>query len=341
MKKMIRRWLNRYKNQRRKKHFENQLDINLDSLIRSCEKVVFNKTGSPVYTKFRDLGGANNEGMLLHYSTQSQQPVAISKIEESALAEREYRFLTWQKNHRSNALAATPIGLFPTTAPRHSCFISSVLEHPKSFSYLKAQQLFEQLGKDTKLLAHLSLTNNAEDLKDELDDSTKIKSILVHLVSQFGTANAERFYKAFLKERVALFDHDQRLIISLQTLMNRIYTVLKSYDMSLYEGLVHGDFKQQNIMECRGSYRVIDCQYYTYGIRVWDLAFLYSKDKRGFTNIKQHIENNSLYEEKLLMIFFYIIASLINVKKKRIRGVIDYQIAPASLYADQLLGCGQ
>lgn len=337
MKKLIRRWSNRYKDQRRKKQLENQVGIDLESLIKSCEDVVLKKTGNKIYTRFRDLGGANNHGMLLHYAVQTKKPIAISKIEESSLADREYRFLTWQKDYRANTLCAEPLGLTPESEQGFRCLITSVLEHPQIFSYSQAQQLFHMLGQQPEKVSFLSLTGEKEGLRKEINDSTKIKSILVHLVSQFDSDNAENFYKAFLQEREGLFESNQNLFITLQSLMNSIYTKLKSYDMTVHEGLVHGDFKQQNIMEYDDSYRVIDCQYYTYGIRLWDLAFLYSKDENGFDNVKQQIEKLSLTEEKLLILFFYVIASLINVKKKRANKVIKSQLFPVTLYANQLL----
>lgn len=337
MKKLIRRWLNRYKNQRRKKQFESQVGMNLNSLIKSCEEIVLEKTGNKIYTRFRDLGGANNHGMLLHYSVQHNQPIALSKIEEFSLAEREYRFLEWQRDHRDNALSAEPIGLTPVSEQGYCCFITSVLKHPKVFSYFQAQQLFHALGQQPEKVSFLSLTGKKEDLKNEINDSTKIKSILVNLVSQFGSDNSESFYKTFLKEREGLFESNKSLFLTLKFLMDSIYQGLKSYDMTDQEGLVHGDFKQQNIMEFGGSYRVIDCQYYTYGIRLWDLAFLYSKDENGFDNVKQQIEKLPLTEEKLLILFFYVIASLINVKKKRMRKTIHNQISPAMNYTFGLI----
>lgn len=338
MKKLVRRWLNRYKNQRRKKKLEVQTGISLESLIRSCEEIVVKETGRRVDTKFRDLGGANNYGMLLHYCSQSNRPVAISKIEESSLADREYRFLVWQKKYRDNSLGPEPLGLTPVTAQGFRCFITSVLHHPQNFSYYQAQQLFYKLGEQPEKVGLLSLTGDKESLKEEIDDSTKIKSILVHLVSQFDSKNAEEFYKKFLQEREALFEANKDLLITLLSLMDSIYTTLKSCDISSYEGLVHGDFKQQNIMEHDDSYRVIDCQYYTYGIRLWDLAFLYSKDVSGFNNVKKEIELHSMPENRLFILFFYVIASLINVKKKKANKVIRTQILPVILYMTELLG---
>jgi hypothetical protein len=336
MKRLIRRWLNRYKNLRSKKKFESKSGIDLQSLITACEEIVFNQTGKKVYTKFRDLGGANNYGMLMHYF-ENNNAVAISKIEENILAEREYRFLKWQKDYRDNSLSAEPFGLTPVLGTKYSCFISSVLEHPKQFSYTKAECLFDNLGQHPDLLSKLALSKIKKDLKDELDDSTKIKSILVHLVSKFGTINSEKFYKRFLLDRENIFSNDHDAFINIKSLMDEVFSKLKNCDLEHYEGLVHGDFKSQNILEDDAAYKVIDCQYYTYGIRFWDLAFLYSKDSGGFKNIKIYLEKLLSFEEKSLMLFFYVIASLINVKKKRASAVMKNKISPAAEYINQLL----
>lgn len=336
MKKMIRRWLNRYKNQRKKNQLVSRARINLDSLVKSCEKIVLEKTGTKVYTKFRDLGGVNNHGMLLHYSVQSLEPVAISKIEESSLAEREYRFLIWQKDYRDNTLGAEPLGLIDVLEPEYSCLVTSVLSHPQVFSYSKAQQLFHALGQQPENVSLLALTGKKEGLKDEINDSTKIKSILVHLVSQFGTDNSEIFYKNFLQEREELFKSHREIFLSLQVLMDDAFTLLKSYDLANYEGLVHGDFKPQNIMRYIDSYRVIDCQYYTYGIRLWDLAFLYSKNEK-FYQIEQGIDEFERIEERLFMIYFYLLAIVANAKKKRMAKILPNQLLPGLEYLKKIL----
>lgn len=337
MKKQIRRWSNAYKNQRKKIALEKLMGANLIYLIKSCEETVFNNTGRQVHTKFRDLGGVNNHGMLMHFSIEDNSIVAISKIEESALAEREYRFLTWQKKYREGTLSADAIGIIKIEHENYSCFISSVLEQPEKFSYSQAEHLFHLMGKESDLLSYLALGGSKESLVDEVDGTTKIKSILVNLVSQFGTGNADSFYKQFLSVRKALFLPDDVAYEHFQNLMHQIFDLLKTRDLQPYEGLVHGDFKAQNILRDGVVYKVIDCQYYTYGIRLWDLAFLYSKDKNGFSYIKDRIDTLPTLDEKLLVVFFYLLASLINVKKKRAKKIIRNQISPAVAYGYQLL----
>jgi thiamine kinase-like enzyme len=104
---------------------------------------------------------------------------------------------------------------------------------------------------------------------------------------------------------------------------------------------VHGDFKPQNILTDNDGYKVIDCQYYTYGIRLWDLAFLYSKDVNGFSRIINHIDAHDLRDEKLLLVFFYLIASLMSVKQKRAKKIIEMKIIPAVEYANKIIRCSK
>lgn len=337
MKKLIRRWLNRYKNQRRKKQFENLVGLSLDSLVKSCEEIVLKKTGDEVYSKFRDLGGANNHGMLLHYSVQSNQPIAISKIEDSSLAQREHRFLSWQNKYRDDLLSATPLGLLNVSESGYSCFISSVLQHPEKFSYVKALALFETLGEHRQKLSYLALDGVIQNLNLEIDASTKIKSVLFNLVSRFGTSGSKEFYVKFIEARREILSTELDFNCELKQPLDNLYNTLISSDLSSYKGLVHGDFKPQNILEDNDIYKVIDCQYYTYGVRLWDVAFLYSKDVKGFNNIKPELDRFMIFEEKALILFFYIIASLINLKKKRVRLVVNNQISPAVALITKLL----
>jgi hypothetical protein len=337
VKKQIQRWSNAYKNQIKKRQLEELIGSNLISLIKSCEDVIFDNTGERVYSKFRDLGGINNHGMLMHYSIENNRAVAISKVEDNLLAERECRFLTWQKKYRRGVLSAEPIGIVKIDNESYTCFISSVLEHQTSFSYFRAEELFKLMGETPELLSYLSLSGFKKDLANEIDGSTKIKSILVNLISRFNTENAENFYKEFLSVREVKFSSDKLAYEKLQDLMHNIYDILKKRDLQSYEGLVHGDFKPQNILKEDEVYKVIDCQYYTYGIRLWDLAFLYSKNKNGFSDIKNRIDTLPSLDEKLLVVFFYILASIINVKEKRSKKITRNQLSPAVAYGVQLL----
>jgi hypothetical protein len=138
-----------------------------------------------------------------------------------------------------------------------------------------------------------------------------------------------------------MFSNHKDSYINLKVVMDDTYCVLKGYDLTGYEGLVHGDFKQQNILNDFNRYKVIDCQYYTYGIRLWDLAFLYSKDECGFEYIKSNISAFRSLNERLLLVFFYLLASLINVKKKRMNKVIIKKISPALEYLMLLLSSSE
>lgn len=336
MKKLIRNWLYGYKDRRKKNQLQKLLGAKLSMLINECEAIVKEQTQENVYTKIRNLGGVNNFGMLMHYSLKNDKPLAISKIEINELAERENRFLQWQKKYHDNILAAEPFGITKKIEERYTCFISSVLIEPKQFSYSKAKNLYQRLGNNSESLSFLAINGKKETLIDEIDDSTNIKSILTHLVSRFSTENAEVFYKRIISRNKELFSLSCLVFSDLQKCMGKTYSILSAVNLSSYEGLVHGDFKAQNILEDNELYKVIDCQYYTYGIRLWDLAFLYSKNEK-FHKIQRYIDEFELIEERLFIIFFYLLAVITNAKKKRVKKISHNQLLPALEYLKHLL----
>jgi hypothetical protein len=336
MKELIRNWLRSYKDRRSKHKLQVLLGTKLKTLVDACETIVVEHTGEYVYTKIRDLGGVNNFGMLIHYSIKNNEPLAISKIERYELAERENRFLQWQKEYRNNDLSAQPFGITAKTEEDYTCFISSILIEPKQFSYSKAKSLYQRLGNKPDLLSYLAIKGKKETLINEIDDSTNIKSILVHLVSQFSTESAEVFYKKIILNKKKLLSKKPSFFIDLQECMQKSYNILSVSDLSSFEGLVHGDFKAQNILEDDELYKVIDCQYYTYGIRLWDMAFLYSKNEK-FQNIEHHIDKFPLIEERLFIVFFYLLATMVNAKQKRAARILRDQLLPALEYLKHLL----
>lgn len=335
MKKIIRSWVSSHKDRRILGKLKKLLGPQLQILIDRCELLVSECVDEPVYTKVRDLGGVNNLGMLMHYSIKNNAPVAISKIEKDSLAERENRFLQWQKEFHSNTLAAEPFGIISVTE-NYTCFVSSALTEIQHFSYDKATSLFQRLGREPDLLSHLAIKGRKEALIHEIDDSTNIKSILVHLVSQFDTPAAEVFYKNKISQKEEIFSKEPALFIELQSCMEKAYHFLSAKDLSPFEGLVHGDFKSQNILEDGKLYKVIDCQYYTYGIRLWDLAFLFSKNEK-FHNVEKHINKHDLIEEKLFLVFFYLVATIMSTKQKRAEKVLIQQLNPSIQYLKHLL----
>ena len=104
-------------------------------------------------------------------------------------------------------------------------------------------------------------------------------------------------------------------------------------DLSPHTGLVHGDFKWQNIMHSpnESGYRMIDLQYYTVGIRLWDLAFFYAKQTLPISDILRLFNIYypcSLFERRLFS-FLYILVAILHLKPKRAKGLVCEKVLPA------------
>lgn len=332
MKKLLRRWSKRFKNQRKKNFLLTALNFNFEELVSNIEELLIETIGIKTYTKFQDLGGVNNHGMMLHFSQGSDELVAVTKIEEYELADREHRFLDWQKEYHGNNLAASPIAVFPIENTGFSCFISSPLEHQNSFSYEKAEQLFILMGRNKSRLNYLSKDGNKDNLPREIEPTTKIKSMLANVVSRFDSEETKVFIKDFLDARKVYFETTDIKFNEVCSVLDDAYRSICFLDLALYSGLVHGDFKKQNILNFEGDYRLIDLQYYTFGLRLWDLAFLYSKDDAGFQAVLNRIDCLPSEDEKKIVVYLYVLASLINIKKKRSKKVILNNVASAVEY---------
>lgn len=116
----------------------------------------------------------------------------------------------------------------------------------------------------------------------------------------------------------------------IQSVINLNYKLLKDVDASLI-GFVHGDFKKSNMMlDSKKELKLIDFQYYCQGIRVWDLAFYFSKSKLSFSKgLGIVLDKLPSENEKQYLAFLYIFALLLHSKesafeKDKFRPVLEY-----------------
>lgn len=306
-----------------------RIGINKNALRDTVSDRVSESIGFQVTSVFQSMGGFNNQGMFLHFDVNSDELVALSKLESPDMAARETRFLKWQNDIHHSSLTPNHITTFPISSDI-SCYTTSILYSIENFDDTAVVNLYRKLGEGRESLKEVAIDGVSElSLIEEIIPDTSIKNILRNLVCIFTPAEALKFSENFLRNLGSLLSqHDQTLIKEcIDTLCQRI----ACYSLENYFGLVHGDFKKQNIMQdFTGKYRVIDLQYYTYGLRLWDLAFYFSKD-RPFSSFINIVDTMST-EERNIFILMYIFASLLNLKAKRKNDAMETKIIPAIEY---------
>lgn len=331
MKREIKAFLRSMKKRRQLKAV---LGTDISSLQRTIEQALMNALNVQVDINscYHDLGGLNNLGMFIHKLEHQDKPFAISKLQNSVAAGREYRFQRWQENYAANQLSAKAFFLGVLKDEDYSWVSGEILYKAENLSDIEVKALFDKLSVSAENLKDLSLDGSVRSLVYELEDNTKIKSVLLNLISQLGTENAAKFTKRFFNERKSLLSCSNGLYEKLDNLFTKYFSHVLKEDISFMYGLVHGDFKKQNIMlDEEGNCKVIDLQYYTYGIRIWDLAFYYSKESRDFSEIYSNLLKNFSWRiiELETFIIFYLIATTLHIKNKNAQKIISLKVSPA------------
>jgi len=281
-----------------------------------------------------NFGGVNNQGMFLHYSDYSKQPMALSKLQKQSLAKREYRFMTWSTSNQLK-LTADPVCLQSVT-DQLGVLSSSFLSQPKDYLPSAIHSLHYRMRHTGECLP---LLGNHDELRTEVIPDTAIRSILHHLVSESDPDKARQFLTTYIQARSPM------LGVKLSNQIESLAEIYLSDWRALFDkeqGLVHGDFKRQNILAVtEHDYRLIDLQYYLIGICSWDLAFFYSKYEEGFVYILSHFRGeNRLYNtsNEGLFVFLYIVAVLLKIKRKHKDKVMRLKLRPAIEYLKDLQG---
>jgi len=278
--------------------------------------------------EYADLGGVNNQGIFLHYGDDTSQPVALSKIQAPELAEREFRFIRWADS-KGLRLTAKPV-YHRKLSDELAVTSSTYLCQPRQYLASAIHALHWRM---MNVRDYEAMLGDSHTLRSQVRPDTNIRKVLHGLVSEPLPDKAYAFIERFFNERVSILGkhlHDDILKIA------RDFTGRWE---PLYEsdsGLVHGDFKRQNILSVSDfDYRLIDLQYYLVGMRSWDLAFYYSKYNEGFNYaLMDYRGANRILKtsHESLFVLFYLIAASLKIKLKHRDFILRRKILPALNY---------
>lgn len=278
--------------------------------------------------EYAELGGVNNLGMFLHYGESGRTPLALSKIQTPELAEREFRFIRWS-DEQGERLTAEPV-YYRQLSDGLAVTSSTFLQQPSRYLPSAIHALHWRL---MQVKDYEYALGNSRALRDQVRPDTNIRKVLHYLVSEERSDKALEFIETFLQERQAILGQRVR-----ERIMLVARTIMRDWE-ALFEheaGLVHGDFKRQNILSVSDfDYRLIDLQYYLVGIRSWDLAFYYSKYEEGFTYaLMDYRGANRILRtsDESLFVFLYLIASSLKIKPKHRDQVMRRKLLPALNY---------
>lgn len=293
------------------------------------------QTPIPLITGFIDLGGINNDGMLVHLSAITGKPLYVSKLARHKLIDREHDFLLWHKEYVSEMEAVSPsfVTMKEVDQSGINYLVTDYLHRPRLYDIADILSLYQKMS---NLSSRVHLINNACEGDGipvfKIADDTKIKSVISHIVTKLHTSEAFVFALDYLKQREKVFISNRAEYEKLVEAVEGLFSLANDIDFSKHYGLVHGDFKKQNILcDLNERLKLIDLQYYNYGASLWDLAFYISKEKFSFNDsYNMLVEQNPLdHTEIRIFLFLYIIAVLLHVKSSNIDKILTKKILPA------------
>ena len=276
--------------------------------------------------KYQSLGGSNNYGFVT-FTSYNRNNDWITKIAPEKLLRREALFFKYHEKNLRRDIGFAPEfmgnGLFMGT--NLEFLTLKRLDKPKNITIDQVFELYSMSEVGQELFDN-GLINDAE----ELESGTRIKDILISLVCDFNSEKAKTYIDDFFIERIENLPDYYDELLYIQSVIKKSYESLKDVDESLI-GFVHGDFKRSNMMlDFNKQLKLIDFQYYCQGIRVWDLAFYFSKNKQSFSKVLESVLNKLPTEkEKRYFLFFYIFAVLLHIKpsalkKNKCKFALDY-----------------
>lgn len=293
------------------------------------------KTTCEFDTRFVDMGGANNLGMLCHHLIGDVEPLFATKLESCRLAEREYFFLKWQQETQiEEEWVAADIVCCTHLGSSDICGLTMEYLHtPKVHDDQGVIDLYRRMGKLTKYLSSMPNAIQHENLIEiPLEANTKITRTIKYIVTQLHHPDAYQVAKEFMEKRKSVFSGWEREYQKIVQFISDSAFLSEDFNFDQHYGLLHGDFKKDNILsDCKGRLKVIDLQYYSYGARLWDMAFLCSKEKEWFGGIhNKFIRPLALSPtEYRIFVLLFVLADLLHVRKSNVKRKLTMHVLPA------------
>jgi Phosphotransferase enzyme family len=282
---------------------------------------------------YANLGGASNSGTFLHYKSGSTSPFALSKVQQRSLAQREHRFMQWSDQAECN-LAARCYGL-RSLDESTSVLCSAFLQQPDCHDVPAVHALHTRL---LSAYSQIATLDSEQNLRSQIQPDSPIREILHHVVTEPDPDHVNDYLEEYFSKRAADYSWgDAGRFLRLITPMVDSWAEIHSHD----KGLIHGDFKKQNILAASfGDYRLIDHQYYTVGIRTWDLAFFYHKrDRKGFDvalrDFREGVRSHPGPSERLFCML-YLVAACMRIKREHLQATMKLKIGPVIQHLESL-----
>ena len=319
------------------KQFEQQTNLPLESFIAELNSILEPVLNLAITSKVVFYKGANNVCFIEHYA--DKKLICISKVAQTHLIMREHAFFDWQQQNHSDQQLITPkaVNFFQINGSKISCLTMEALHECRAITSSELLQLYQAYGDQSKYLDNFSSAKKvAKGYQFQLPGSTKIIDVLNGLVTNMLSPEAYVFASNYLKQREKLFINDRTAYLSIESLIKRVESDLALHDVTDYYGLIHGDFKSNNMMKnSGGELKVLDMQYYHYGARLWDLAFYCSKLQLDFNVIRvdylSPLELSSI--EERMFTLFYIMALLLHAKPAKMKKMLQNKICYAIEFA--------
>ncbi|MEX1113657.1 MAG: phosphotransferase [Akkermansiaceae bacterium] len=216
-----------------------------------------------------------------------------------------------------------------------SVLCSEFLQQPERYDMSAVHALHTRL---LSAYPHVATLDSEQNLRSQIQPDSPIREVLHHLVTEPNPVHVNTYLEKFFSRRAADYSWgDVGRILRLVTPMVDSWAEIFSQD----KGIIHGDFKKPNILAgSLGDYRLIDHQYYTVGIRTWDLAFFYHKrDRKGFDvalrDFRESIRSHPGPSERLFCML-YLVAACIRIKRNRLQAAMELKIGPVIQHLESL-----